>query len=331
MTIRWLGPVAVIVVLAILAAPACSPKISLFPDGSEPLRQFTLEGEAKGKTVLLIDVQGFLTDQADRGMLGSRPSPVQEVVSRLDLAEADEDVGAVVLKVNTPGGTTTASDVLYHEIAAFKEKTGKPVVVAMMDVAASGGYYLALPADHILAHPTTITGSVGVIFILPRVYGLFDELGVTVDVAKSGKHKDMGSPFRQPTEEENALMAAIVDQLADRFLTLVRQHRHLAPEALADVATARILTADQALGLGLVDEVGYLEDAFAKARELAGLDEDAPVVVYRREEWANDNPYNAQSVAPSGSGGTGALTLETGLNLPPRSGFYYLWAPGLTN
>ena len=328
MTIRWLGLVAV---LALLAVAGCSPKIMLFPDGSEPLRQFVLEGEAKGGKVLMIDVRGFLTDEADRGMLGSRPGPVQEVVSRLALAEDDEDVAAVVLKVNTPGGTVTASDVLYHEIAGFKERTGKPVVVAMMDVAASGGYYLSLPADHILAHPTTITGSVGVVFYLPRVYGLFDDLGVKVDVAKSGEHKDMGSPFREATEEEKTLMAAIVDEMAQRFLGLVREHRHPTPEALATVSTARILTADQALALGLVDEVGYLGDAFAKARELAGLDPDAPVVVYRREEWANDNPYNAQAGTPAAAGATGALTLDTGLVLPPRSGFYYLWAPGLRN
>lgn len=328
MTIRWLGPVAV---LCLVLVAACSPKITLFPDGSEPLRQYVLEGQAKGGKVAMIDVRGFLTDDADRGLLGSRPNPVQEVVSRLDLAEADESVAAVVLKVNTPGGTTTASDVLYHEIANFRKRTGKPVVVAMMDVAASGGYYLSLPADHILAHPTTITGSVGVVFYLPRVRGLFDELGVRVDVAKSGEHKDMGSPFREPTDEENALVTAIVDEMADRFLGLVKEHRGLSDQALADVATARILTADQALSLGLVDQVGYLEDAFAKARELAGLDPDAPVVVYRREKWANDNPYNAQAESPAPSGGTGALTLDTGLNLPPRSGFYYLWAPGLQN
>ena len=110
--------------------------------------------------------------------MDQRPSQVQEVVSRLRRAEKDEEVKAVLLEINSPGGSITASDILYHEIMDFKERTGARVVAALMDVAASGGYYIALPADRIIAHPTTITGSVGVILVQPKVTGLMDKLGL---------------------------------------------------------------------------------------------------------------------------------------------------------
>ena len=196
---------------------------------------------------------------------------VQEVVSQLRLAEKDKEIKAVLLEINSPGGSTTASDILYHEIVDFKERTKTKIVAGLMDVAASGGYYIALSADRIVAHPTTITGSVGVIFITPKVTGLMDKLGLAVEVNKSGKEKDIGSPFRPSTPEEQKIFQELTDRMGKRFLDLVAKHRKIDPAVLCFISTARICLADEAMQLKLIDRIGYLSDAIAEAKELGGF------------------------------------------------------------
>ena len=313
-----------ILVLAVFSA-GCAPKIKLFPDATEPLREFVISGSAKEK-VLVIPIQGVISDKP-RGGIFKRPSMVQTVVFQLRLAEKDQLVRAVLLKVNTPGGSATASDIIYHEIMNYKKRSGAKVVAAMMDLATSGGYYISLPADSIFAHPTTITGSVGVIFLMPKIDGLMSKIGVEVDIHKSGRNKDMASPFRQATEEERRLLQDLTDTLGDRFADLVKTHRKLNPEKMDQVTTARVYIAKDAQAAGLVDEVGYLSDALSRAKKLAGLSEDARVVVYRRTEYANDNIYNTVT--------TQSVNLDislVNLGLPKAlssldTGFYYLWLP----
>ena len=308
------------------AVAGCAPKIKLYPDATDPLREFTISGTGKEK-VLMIPVTGILSDKS-RGTITSRPSLVQEVVAQLELAEKDKAVKAVVLKINSPGGSVTASDILYHEIAAFKKRSGVKVVAAMMDVAASGGYYISLPADHILAHPTTLTGSVGVLMLTPKVNELMDKIGLGVSIHKFGKNKDMASPFRPATAEENKLLQDMTDDFGNRFLRLVKTHRQPAPAHLELAATARVFTANEAKETGLIDAVGYLSDAFTTAKKLSGLADDARVVVYRLTQYANDNIYNTAASQ------TGDLNISlVNLNLPPAlssldPGFYYLWLPG---
>lgn len=306
---------------------ACSPTLKLFPDSRDPLREFTLEGEGDAK-VLVVPVNGTLTDKAKRDFLRTRPDTVRQVATHLKKAEKDPDIRAVVLKIDTPGGTVTASDLLYHEIKGFRERTGRPVVAAMMDMATSGGYYISLPTDRIVAHPTTLTGSVGVVFFRPKVHGLMDRIGVGIDAHKTGKYKDMGSPFRPNSEEELAILQKLVDDLGDRFHSLVREHRKLAPEAMEIVKTARIILAPEAKELGLVDQIGYLDDALKTARELAGLPGNARVVVYRRMEYPDDTIYNS---AGTGTAGLSAPSVHFHLPeslIPPEPGFHYLWYPG---
>lgn len=301
-----------------------SPKITLFADVTDPLQEMTLSGTGKGK-VLVIPISGVIKDEPNSRFMRTMPSVVQEVVSHLQKAEKDERVKAVLLKIDSPGGTITASDILYHELLAFKQRTGKKVVVCMMNVVASGGYYISLPADVIMAHPTTITGSVGVILMRPQVSGLMEKIGVAIQVNKSGENKDMGSPFRSITPEEEKLLQEMIDGLARRFTGLVKKHRNLSDKQMALVADGRIFPADKALAVGFVDKVGYLTDAIEEAKTIARLDADAKVVIYRRTEYADDNLYNTLS---QGQGADPMALVNMGmfgdwLTLAP--GFYYLW------
>jgi protease-4 len=311
-----------------LMLPGCAPKINMFgSQATEPLKEFVVEGDGDGK-LALIHLRGFLTSEPSQGFLRSRPSHVQELVNALKLAEKDEAVQGVVIAIDSPGGTTTASDILYHEISGFKERSGKKVVAAMFDVAASGGYYAALPADWIIAHPTTITGSVGVVFMRPKLNGLMDKVGVDVEISKSGVDKDMGSPFRPTTPEEEVLFQAIIDDFAARFHSLVAKHRNLSPANMDTVKTARVFTANQAKAIGLIDQVGYVQDAFAKARSLSGLPTDCEVITYRRDIYPNDNPYNTMDSATPAK--LNMLGVDASYLLPPRAGFYYVWPNGVT-
>ncbi|UCH19844.1 MAG: signal peptide peptidase SppA [Deltaproteobacteria bacterium] len=320
----------ILISITFLFSGCATPRIILFGDDSIPLKEYTLQGADKGK-VLLIPVEGTISDETKREFLNSKPSMIQEIVSQLSKAEKDPAVRAVVLKIDSPGGSVTASDVLYHEILTFKERTRKKIVAAMMNVAASGGYYIALPADFILAHPTTVTGSVGVLFLQPNVTGLMEKIGVEVDVSKSGRNKDIGSPFRPSTAEEKEIIQGLIEKLGQRFLGLVARHRKLNQINLSDVGTARLYLADEAQRLGLVDKIGYLGEAITEAKKLGGLSPAAKVVVYRRTDFPDDNLYNSRITSRSGSGPT-LIDIDLPVSMKNlRTGFYYLWAPGLNN
>jgi protease-4 len=303
------------------------PRIRIFPSAKDPLREFTLDGDARGK-LLVIHVRGTLSDAPRRRLLSTRPSMVQEFVSQLRKAEKDPEIKAVLLKINSPGGTTTASDILYSEIVAFKQKTQAKVVVAMMDVAASGGYYISLPADYILAHPTSITGSVGVLFIRPDVAGLIAKIGVEVEVSKTGKNKDMGSPFRQASAEEKLIIQNMIDRLGQRFVDRIAEHRRIDSQRLAEISTARIFLAEDALKLGMIDRVGYIREAVSTAKRLADLPDNAKVIVYRRSQFPDDNLYNPSTSQYEGRG-LSIVSLDLPASLASyQAGFYYLWQPG---
>ena len=304
---------------------ACTPpKFKIVPDATDPLKEYTLEGSAKEK-ILLIPIRGLISDNPKQGFISTSPSLVEQVVSQLKKAEKDKQIKTVLLKINSPGGTITASDLLYHEISAFKERTGTKILVSMMEIATSGAYYMSLPADEIMAHPTSLTGSVGVIFLQPKVKGLMDKIGIGVDVNKSGKYKDMGSPFRASNEEEQRLIQKTVNELGERFINLVKKHRKLEASSLADMSTARIFLPEEALKLGLIDKIGYLNDAVQDSKRLAGLPADARVVVYRRSEYPEDNYYNVAGVSADNLK-PAVINIELPDILGLNAGFYYLWS-----
>jgi protease-4 len=317
-------------VMAFYITGCQAPKIRLFPSQADPLEEYTLEGKGKQK-ILVIHMRGIISNAPRKGFIRTKPSMVQEVVSQLRLAEKDDNVEAVILKIDSPGGSVTASDILYNEIAGYKNRTKAKVVVAMMGVAASGAYYIALPADYIQAHPTTITGSIGVIFARPKVSGLMQKIGVDVEVNKSGADKDMGSPFRPTSTAEKKIFQELTDKLGDRFVNLVISHRNLEPEAVAQISTARVYLANEALVLGLVDQIGYLENAVDRAKKLAGLDEDARVIVYRRTEYPDDNIYNT-STRYDGHAKASLISMELPGSLNHiQTGFYYLWPAAIAD
>jgi protease-4 len=325
MRIRYLF---ILLIFIFLSGSCTPPKIKLYPSAADPLKEFTLQGEEEGK-LLVIPIRGIISDAPKEQFFRTLPSMVQETVSQLRLAEKDKKIRAILLKVDSPGGSVIASDVLYNEILAFKKRTGMKVVVAMMGVTASGGYYISLPADLIIAHPTTLTGSIGVIFFRPKVTGLMGKIGVAVEVNKSGKNKDMGSPFRPTTTEEEKILQELTDKLGQRFLDRVAEHRKLDQRELSEISSARVFLADEALKLGLVDKIGYLDDAVREAKKLAGLSEDARIIVYRRTEYPDDNLYNTSTTRFEGR----SFSLVS-IDLPGslsglQTGFYYLWTPAV--
>ena len=300
--------------------------VNLLPDRTKPLKENVLEGTGTGK-VLVIPVYGTISDAPRKGMLSKEPSLVEEVVAQLRLAEKDPEVKAVVLKVSSPGGGATASDFIYQELLAFKEKKKAKVFVMMMSLAASGGYYISLPADMIWANATTVTGSIGVIFLRPDLTGLMEKVGLGVEVNKSGRNKDMGAPWRAATPEEKEIFKGLSDKMGAHFLTLVAKHRKLSEAQLAEVGSARVYLAEEALALKLIDRIGYLSEALAEAKKQAGLEENAKVIAYRRAPSPNENVY---SLSGEGEGKTALIdTPFSELTAALQPGFYYLWAPGL--
>ena len=317
---------SIIILLVIILTSACGgPRIKLFSDATEPLKEFTLEGRGSDK-ILLIPMHGIITDTPKERFLAQSQSMVEKVVSQLNKAEKDDHIKAVLFEINSPGGTITASDILYYEISSFKERTGKKIVVSMMDIATSGAYYVSLPADLVTAHPTTVTGSVGVLFLQPKITGFMEKIGLSVDVKKFGKNKDMGTPFRDSSEEEQRFMQKSVDDMGGRFIRLVQKHRKPKEQEMAEISTARVFLADDALKLGLVDKVCYLRDAIRESKQLAGIAADARVVVYRHTELGEDNYYNTSSAASEGLN-ISAVNIELSEIFGLKTGFYYIW-PG---
>jgi protease-4 len=208
---------------------------------------------------------------------GSVISP-EFVRSQLKRAKDDAAVKAIVIQVESPGGSAAASQAIMEEI----EKVEKPIVVSFGDLAASGGYYISAKADKIVALPATLTGSIGVISEMPNLKGLFEKLGIKMEVFTAGKHKDMYAGLRELTPEEKVIMQEMTDQLYDQFVQVVAEGRNLSEEKVRELATGQLYTGVQAKELGLVDELGGLSTAIDLAASLAGIEK--PEVEYYKPE-----------------------------------------------
>jgi protease-4 len=289
----------------------------------DKLKESVVEGKGWNK-ILIIDITGLISDVPARTPYAPPVTLLQDVKEKLKKAEKDRRIKGVILRINSPGGTVTASDTIFEEIRRFKKEKKVPVVAQMIDTAASGGYYVSVSADRIIAQPTSITGSIGVILQKFNLHELLDKIGIANTPVKSGALKDIGSPFRPQTEEEKRILQETIDALYNRFVDTVAENRkELSREAVLALADGRIYTADEALKKHLIDRIGYMEDAIEEVKEMAGL-EKAKVVLYRLPYTYKENIYSAMPPAPV----TEIHLLSLTQPLPwTASPFLYLWDP----
>lgn len=275
--------------LAVLSAVASAGDLDLaFDDDGRGLREHVIEGKADSEhKVLVVPIRGAIMGRGDD--LGVVGDTVARVRATLRKARKDKSIKVLLLDIDSPGGGVTASDIIHHELQRFRQETGLPMVALFGDVAASGGYYVAMAADEVMARRTTVTGSIGVVSRFMIWAELLQKVGVQVETIKSQRAdgsvsvKDIGSPFRPMSAEERALMQGIVQQMWERFVEVVIEGRKkvLKPDEVRALADGRVFTGEQALGLKLVDRIGYRDDALKRALALANI-EDARVVGYKR-------------------------------------------------
>jgi protease-4 len=223
-----------------------------------------------GEKVAVVEVTGMIVDSAG-------------TIEELKDYAKDASVKAIVLRINSPGGAVAPAQEIYDEILKVKQK--KKVVVSMGAVAASGGYYIAAPADRIVANAGTLTGSIGVIMELPNVSGLMEKIGIQTQVIKSGRHKDIASVFKELTPKEREILQAVLDDVHNQFIEAVSTARDMKFEDIKKLADGRIFTGRKALELGLIDELGNMEDAIMVAGRLSGI-KGEPEVVTRKEKFS---------------------------------------------
>jgi protease IV len=229
---------------------------------------FTLISKGAMDKVALVRVEGPIIE-------------AKTVVEEIKGYVKDSSVRAIVLRVDSPGGGVVPSQEIYNEVK--KAKAVKKVVVSMGSVAASGGYYISAPADRIVANPGTITGSIGVIMVVPNLKGLLEKVGIKTEVVKSGKNKDLASVFRGIGDEERQIIQGVMDDVHEQFIAAVAEGRKMEIDKTRKISDGRIFSGRQAIGVGLVDEIGDLDDAVKVAGKLAGIDGE-PVVVSKSEK-----------------------------------------------
>jgi len=294
--------------------------------GEDPVQEKFFSHNRQGPLkVAIISVEGLILD-------GEGFVKKQIEHARRDWARGN--LKAVVLRVDSPGGTVSGSDMIYHELRKFAEETEVPIVVSMGSLAASGGYYVSMAVgetpNSVYAEPTTWTGSIGVIIPHYNAADLLDRWGIKEDSIASHPLKNMGSFARQMTDEERAIFQGLVDESFDRFKDVVCRGRpkfRQDPEALNQLATGQIFTAEQARQNGLVDRIGFLEDAVERAIELAGLQQrtdEIRVVRYKKQPTVFDVLLGADVKAQS------QVNLEMLLEMTtPRAYYLCTWLPPL--
>ncbi|MEM9645694.1 MAG: S49 family peptidase [Planctomycetota bacterium] len=297
------------------------------------LATVAVDGHSRSdRRIAVIDVDGLLVNQI-RGGLGSLgENPVALFREKLRQLESDPTIAALVLRIDSPGGGVTATDVMSHELMRFKSVAQIPVVACLMTGGTGGAYYLATHADEIVAHPTSIVGGIGVIL---NLYNLEDTLGqynIAAIPVKAGDKIDGGSPVRVMEKEEREVLQTMANTFHQRFINQVRTSRAAVafPEN-SEWFDGRVVTGEAARQAGLVDHIGYLDDAIHRASQLAGEGPDLGVVMLRRD---NDRAYTALDVTPNSSAMASLLPLSIpGLDRSELPTFMYLWQlePSLAN
>ena len=290
----------------------------------ESLEEVVVEEGSGDEKILLIDIDGPISNRPKKTLVGfqSETGMVDRIREILKKAENDKKIKGILLRINSPGGTVTSSDIIYHEIKSFKERYNVKVYVSVVDVAASGGYYIAMAGDSIMAHPTSLVGSIGVLALKINLEGLMGKVGVEWEVVKSSKKKDFMSPFRPLTKEERTLFQETIDSYYNRFVDVVVLNRsRLDARAVKILADGRVYNARQALEKYLVDSIGYLQDIVKLAKKelnQPGL----KVVTYGRPREYKSNYYSSMGSVPK----INLINLDMGFDwnqISPQ--FLFLW------
>jgi protease IV len=256
-------PVIFGIFLLFLIAAVFFLLVYVLGSSTEDRRSFALDNK-----VGIVKVEGFIGDTRD-------------VVEQLSQFGKDETIKAVVLRIDSPGGGVASSQEIYAAVVELKKK--KKVIASMGSLAASGGYMVACATDKIVANPGTITGSISAVMHFANAQELLKKVGLKASVVKSGKFKDIGSPVREMTAEERALLQELVDDIYDQFLDMVARDRNIAKENLRKIADGRVFTGRQAQKLGLVDDLGDMGYAVTLAGEMSGI-KGKPEVVYPKKK-----------------------------------------------
>ncbi len=284
--------------------------------------------QSTSNKILLLDLTGIISSDGLVGLPFVSESTPDLVKLALNRAERDSHVRAVVLRLDSPGGGVGATDSVYHELVAFKQRTGLPVLAAINGLGCSGGYYVACAADRIYVCPTGVVGSIGVIARFPRLRGLADKIGYDEVVLKTGAMKDLANPLRDMAPAERDVLQGLIDAMYARFLAVVvagRSGQFPTVDALRPLADGRVFTPEQARAAGLVDGIAHLPDVIAAARTAAGIPA-AHVITYAGGRGTDANIYSRG--APGLSPQVNLVNVDLAAGLPRAGyGFHYLWLP----
>lgn len=289
--------------------------------GPESWEESYVTGEGESK-IAALPISGTITGGTDGGAFATGGATPDDLRSQLRQAEEDSDVEAVILEVDSPGGGVVPSDEMYRLVRDFKRETDKPVVAYMGSVAASGGYYVSAAADTIVSHPSTITGSIGVIFNYTNFSEALNKVGVDPEPITSGEFKDLASPADELTEAEREIIESQVQDNYDRFIAAIVEGRPLSEERVRELGDGRTYSGEQAAANGLVDELGGIDEAAAEARELADIG-SAEVVRYEESPGLLES-VQARITPPEPE----AVQIIQAAGIDPTPEFQYLYRPG---
>jgi protease-4 len=313
---------SILILLASILSQGCSIK---FGPSLGSFDETVISGDGDDK-VLLLEVQGFISNTSKKSVLGQKMEVgmVEKIREILAIAEKDSDIKALWVKINTPGGTVTSSDIIYHEIKMFKKRRNIKVYASVLDMAASGGYYIAVAADKIIAHPTSLVGSIGVIAVKLNAENLMGKVGLEWEVVKSGDKKDFLSPFRPFTPEERKLFQETIDGFHNRFVDVIAENRsQLDIDTVRQLADGRIYSSKQAKKSGLIDNIAYMDETVNIIKDDLGSSE-IQVVTYHRPGQFKSNVYSSLPV------NTSIKLIDLKLDILPKSNgpaFLYYWMP----
>ncbi|MGB8702596.1 MAG: signal peptide peptidase SppA [Thermosynechococcaceae cyanobacterium] len=258
--------------------------------------------------IALIDIYGGISDTQSAGPFSSGGGASANTLLEAIQKARKDDVKAILLRINSPGGTAAAAQSVYNELMRARKETNIKIVASLGDLAASGGYYIASAAHHIVANPSTLTGSIGVIVHTQNVASLMDKLGVQSGTVQSGRFKDILSPFRSTTEDERKIIQGIVSDSYEQFLASIVQGRNISLAELRPLADGRIYTGAQAKAVKLVDSLGNYQDAVKKTAEIARIKGDPKISNYTNRGLSNSLlgrllPFSTGSWLPAQSSG----------------------------